>query len=404
MTERVSISQMPEPKGVSWYLQGATERDRAQSERLKINGFPFQVGRNAGLSLTLNSGKVSKHHAEFVYSDDELWLKDLGSTNGTIVNGQRIEAPTRINADDIVQFGELEFRISRQSNNEMPCTICEMSDEPLSPAIQFRRLMENGDIIPYFQPVVTLNGGGVLGYEVLARSNYAGLQSARDLFVTAAQMGQEVALSNLSRREGVRQGKTLPNRPTLFVNTHAAELGQPELIESLRQLQKQQSALPLVLEIHEGAACDVAMMRELRLALRELHISLAYDDFGSGQSRLMELMEVPPDFVKFDMGLIRDIHKASKQRQTALETLVRMVRNLGVAPLAEGVECSEEADVCAQMGFIYSQGYHHGRPVPAATLLADFVDEEYNAAVSSSPTASSTPWWNRSLRAPSVTL
>ena len=401
MTDRVSTSLTDTADEISWYLQGATNSDRAQSQRIKLNGSPFQVGRNSGLSLTLQSDKISKLHAEFVYAGDELWLRDLHSTNGTVVNGRRIVDLTRINADDIVQFGGLEFRVIRQTNHVMPGTICEMSEEVLSPAIQFRQLMENGDIVPHFQPVMSLNGNELLGYEILARSNYAGLETARDLFLTATQMGQEVALSTLCRNEGVRQGKSLPNRPTLFVNTHPMEVGQPALIEGLRQLQKQPSAMPLVLEIHEVAACDIAMMRELRLTLRELNIGLAYDDFGSGQSRLLELMEVPPDFVKFDMGLIRDIHKASPKRLATLETLVRMVRNLGVAPLAEGIECAEEAHVCTEMGFLYSQGYFHGRPVPAAKILTQFVDDEYGGQVNSEVT---TPWWNRSLRAPSVRL
>jgi len=318
-----------------------------------LNSFPFQVGRKTGLSLTLQSGKVSKLHAEFVYEGTELWLKDLCSTNGTIVNGKKIAGRTQINPDDIVQFGELEFRVIQQTDDEMFSTICVLPVSVVSPAMQFRRLMELGDIVPHYQPVVSLSGGGIIGYEVLARSNYDGLENAHDLFLTAAHMGQEVALSDLCRREGVRQGKALPNRPTLFVNTHPAEVGNPDLLDFLRQLQEQELPMPLVLEIHESAACDVTTLRELRLALRELHIGLAYDDFGSGQSRLMELMEVPPDFVKFDMGLIRDIHKAPAQRQSTLETLVRMVRNLGVAPLSEGFECSEEVTVCTQMGVLY---------------------------------------------------
>lgn len=407
MTERKTKTSVPKRNRISWFLQGTSGGDRPQSQRFKLNCFPFQVGRKDGLSLTLPSGRVSKLHAEFIYDGTELWLRDLSSTNGTLVNGQRIHDPARISADDIVQFGELEFRVIQQSDNEMLNTISELLTPTISPVIQFRRLMENKDIIPHYQPVVSLNGGGILGYEVLARSAYEGLETAQDLFLTASHMGQEVALSELCRHEGVRQGKALPNRPTLFVNTHPAEVGESELPVLLKQLQRQTLPMPLVLEIHEGAACDLTTLRKLRFALRELHIGLAYDDFGSGQSRLMELMEVPPDFVKFDMGMIRNIHKASAQKQSTLETLVHLVRNLGVAPLAEGVECVEEAEVCAQMGFLYSQGYLHGRPVPASQILAQYVDEEYGMKLSREPDEHDEPealWPDRSHRAPSVTL
>ena len=76
----------------------------------------------------------------------------------------------------------------------------------------------------------------------------------------------------------------------------------------------------------------------MRLLLKRLDIKLAYDDFGVGQSRLNELAEVAPDYVKFDMSLIRGIDSATPQRQQVLAALVQMVHNLGITSLAEGVE------------------------------------------------------------------
>ena len=105
-------------------------------------------------------------------------------------------------------------------------------------------------------------------------------------------------------------------------------------------------------------------MHRLRDALRDMDISLAYDDFGAGQARLLELTEVPPDYVKFDINLIRNIHLGNAGRQQTLQTLVRMVRELGIATLAEGIECAEEVEVCRQIGFDYAQGYYFGRPAP----------------------------------------
>ncbi len=411
MSERTQINPIRTADEASWYLQGSIDGGRAQPQRFLLNSVPFLVGRKSGLSLTLCSGKVSKIHAEFRYEGNELWVRDLNSTNGTFVNGQRIVGRAPVNADDIVQFGELEFRVICEADQKLLKTINVMSVPAISPIMQFRRLMEYGDIVPHFQPVVSLTGGGLLGYEILARSDYEGLENARDLFLAASRMGQEAELSDLCRREGIRQGKALPNRPTLFVNTHPSEIGRPGLLVALRKLQRQQLPVPIVLEIHESAACDVTTIRELRVALRELRIGLAYDDFGSGQSRLMELMEVPPDYVKFDMGLIRDIHKASGQKQRMLESLVLMVRNLGVAPLAEGIECAEEAKVCTEMGFLYSQGYWHGRPVPAVRIVGQFIDMEYRLhermpepEPEKESTPSETPWWNQSYRAPCVQL
>ncbi len=102
----------------------------------------------------------------------------------------------------------------------------------------------------------------------------------------------------------------------------------------------------------------------MRSLLKRLDIKLAYDDFGVGQSRLNDLAEVAPDYVKFDMSLIRDIDGATPQRQQVVATLVQMVRNLGITSLAEGVETAGEDETCRQMGFDLGQGFLYGRPAP----------------------------------------
>ncbi len=62
-------------------------------------------------------------------------------------------------------------------------------------------------------------------------------------------------------------------------------------------------------------------MRTLRAQLRDLNIGVAYDDFGAGQTRLSELVEAPPDYLKFDMSMIRRIDQAPTERQRMLGSL-----------------------------------------------------------------------------------
>ena len=103
-------------------------------------------------------------------------------------------------------------------------------------------------------------------------------------------------------------------------------------------------------------------MKRFRGVLSDLEMQLSYDDFGAGQGRLLELGEVPPDVLKFDMQLIRDIDTASATRQDLLASLVRIAIDLGTTPLAEGVETAGEHQTCQQMGFLLGQGYRYGRP------------------------------------------
>jgi EAL domain-containing protein (putative c-di-GMP-specific phosphodiesterase class I) len=175
----------------------------------------------------------------------------------------------------------------------------------------------------------------------------------------------EVELSRMLRWEGLHAAAVFPDQPRLFVNTHPSEMNAEGLLESMASLREFSPDQPIVLEIHEKAVTDPAMMNELRAALVDLDMQLAYDDFGAGQTRLVELVEVRPDYLKFDMGLIRDIDKASDGRQQMLASLVQMTRELGVITLAEGVETEGEHLTCQQLGFEMGQGFFYGKPAPA---------------------------------------
>jgi EAL domain-containing protein (putative c-di-GMP-specific phosphodiesterase class I) len=123
----------------------------------------------------------------------------------------------------------------------------------------------------------------------------------------------------------------------------------------------------MTLEIHESTVTEPAEMRALQAELKALNIKLAYDDFGAGQARLLELVEVPPDYLKFDRSLIEAIDVAPSQRQQMLATLIRMVCDLGIISLAEGVETPGEGEVCRELGFELGQGFLWGHPEGPST-------------------------------------
>jgi EAL domain-containing protein (putative c-di-GMP-specific phosphodiesterase class I) len=162
----------------------------------------------------------------------------------------------------------------------------------------------------------------------------------------------------------------LPGELLLFVNTHPVELVEDGLIDSLRELRQSAPDRRMVLEIHEATITNPAMIRSLRESLDSLNMQLAFDDFGAGQARLLELSEVRPDYLKFDMKLIQGIHRAPPNRQQVLNLLVHMVNELGIIPLAEGVESPEEHAILRQMGFQMGQGYLYGHPSSISQYLA----------------------------------
>lgn len=361
-TRSRSVAPSPAPS-VVWTLVGVGATQTANPLTV-IHPTPFTVGRKPGCSMQLASKTVSSHHADFHVREGQLILADRGSTNGTYVNGQRTTNPVVIKEDDLIQFADVAFRVRRDDHATSSRTIAEdVCDQALA-LVQFDRMMENRLVTPFFQPIVTMQEGTTIGYEVLARSRLFGLETSGAMFDAAARLNMEVELSHMLRWEGVRLGLELANPLCLYVNTHPLELQKPGLIESMRQVRELSTELPIVLEIHEAAVTNPQEIAELTKSIRELDVSIAYDDFGAGQGRIAELGECPPDILKFDMSLIRNIDRASPERQKMLASLLSIVRDLGVQALAEGIETEGEADVCRQMGFDTAQGYYFGRPAP----------------------------------------
>lgn len=349
-----------------WFLQGQLPPD-GHSLRVCVTQDRFVVGRRPDSHLCLPDPSVSKVHAEFVSSGYRLYVRDRGSTNGTFVNGIRIHGEAQVDECDVVQFAQFEFIVGRINSEDSTRTQVSSVAEWMQTLTQFHRLLTERALVPHFQPIVQLGASHTIGYEVLARSILPGMVSPREMFEAAERANLAPALSVLCRQIGIEVAQRLAPNVTMFLNTHPSEQSEGDLLRSLEMLRESYPRQPIVLELHEAALTDPRRLEDFRKELTRLRIGLAYDDFGAGQSRLQELAIVAPDYLKFDIGLIREIH-LSPQRQQIVAGLVRMARDLNIQPLAEGIESAAEAEVCEQMGFTHAQGYFYGRPAPELTV------------------------------------
>jgi EAL domain-containing protein (putative c-di-GMP-specific phosphodiesterase class I) len=354
---------MPAPSRV-FSLVGMFHSDRITM--IELRPLPFRIGRRPALHLTLPIESISTEHAEFYDQDGVLRLRDLGSTNGTFVNRARIEDAV-VNDGDVVHFADLQFQVvASPAPQRRPTAVVPGLPSPqplLSETLLLRELLRQGTVGVAFQPIVELPTRRVVGHEALGRGRHPGLpEGPIELFRMAAALGQEVELSQLFRRKLIDTLASRSDFPSVYANMHPAELARPGLVESLGELPRNAPNVEFTVEVHEAAIVNVSGMVALKASLREKGIRLAYDDFGSGQARLLELGEAPPDLLKFDIRFIRGVNEAPPSRRRLLQSLVGIVRDLGAEPLAEGVETEEEAEACVEIGFTRAQGYLFGRP------------------------------------------
>ncbi|MDH3211639.1 MAG: EAL domain-containing protein [Myxococcales bacterium] len=230
-----------------------------------------------------------------------------------------------------------------------------------------RELLElilRGELGTRFEPIVSLRGSEVIGYEALARGRAdSELRTPAQLFQQAGECGLTYELDCLCRRAALERVHCLPPGKKLFLNCLPTSIGDPSLrdeglVKTLENYQLRPG--DVVLEISEQESIEnFAIFREMRDSWRELGLQIAIDDAGAGYASLEAIMEITPDFLKADMRLVRGID-TDPPRQEVLRALNAVARRIGAAVIAEGIETQEELRVLRQLGVPYGQGYYFG--------------------------------------------
>ncbi len=354
-----------------WTLTGKMQPD-SSVQTVDVSKMPFRIGRRPDLELSVGSPVVSSTHAVIEEKGGALWLRDLGSTNGTFVNNEQVAGETLLAEGDWLELGDisLQLGVRKQSANEI---LKETADgfamktkQYTSPELEASRglieLIEGRRLEACFQPIHTLTERDIHGYEFLARSELDGVSNPAAMFAAAEASGKEVELSLLCREMGVAHSICLPSALPLFLNTHPSESLLDTVVPQMQRLRSEWPARPMVLEIHERAIMEPGLVRSLRSALQEIEVQLAFDDFGAGQARFRELICAPSDYIKFDSALIHDLREVSKEQFGFFRAIIRGVKEEGALTVAEGIENEEMIEICHEIGFDLLQGYALSRP------------------------------------------
>ena len=364
-----------------WFLEGYFDGDD-KLRQLHLVNLPQVVGRDQGLNLSIASPSISRSHAEIKNTGNELAITDLGSSNGTFVNRARIEQPTKLHHGDVIHLGLMEMRvidkehsgvISTQIIQDEPTehtrvmSVASLSNNFPSGIKELERLIESKSVQMMFQPVIDASDMCISGFECLGRGASVELPiSPLELFTIAESFNLEVALSQVMRNQGLLDAEKYKLQGDILVNTHPSELSDVEsLLEDLHAARKRHPRLPITIEIHEQAVTESKdSILEFSKALKKLKIKLAFDDFGVGQSRLAELVDVQPDLIKFDKALVEKLDHGNESRYNLVKHLRELADDLKIATLAECVGTEGEYKVCEKLGFNYYQGFYFCKPLP----------------------------------------
>jgi EAL domain-containing protein (putative c-di-GMP-specific phosphodiesterase class I) len=222
-------------------------------------------------------------------------------------------------------------------------------------------VLEIGAFEPVFQPVVDLASGRTVGHEALTRFRDATRPDRR--FADAHAVGLGLELESACLTAAIAASGGLPRGAWLSLNV------SPDLLLERRRLAGclRELARPAVLEVTEHVAIE--NYADIRAAVLSLgpNVRIAVDDAGAGFASFRHIVELRPDYVKLDIGLVRDID-GDDVRQALVAGIVYFARKSGCQLIAEGIETPAERDQLRSLGVDLGQGYLLGRPARLADL------------------------------------
>ncbi len=232
-------------------------------------------------------------------------------------------------------------------------------------------------ITVWFQPLIAAHGAGhntppLAGIEALARWHDPDLGwiSPGSFIPMAENLGLIGELGQLVRRQALEHfSRWRQQHPDLHLalNISKRQLFGPDFVDEL-QADAKRYGIPhdaLILEVTESVALmDVEFAEDRLRQLSGAGFMLSIDDFGTGYASLSQLHELPVGELKIDISFIRRVNTAEGLRM--VQAIVNLAQALSLRTVAEGIEDNGTATLLRDLGVDLLQGYHFGKPCPAA--------------------------------------
>ena len=285
-------------------------------------------------------------------------------------------------AEDVLRDSEIAMYRAKHTGKAR----CEVFDNAMHTGAlkrlqletDMRRGVDQGEFLVYYQPIVSLQDGRIVGFEALTRwQTPTGMVMPNDFIPVANETGMILSINRQLLIEACQQlrqwQKLFPSDPplSLSVNVSPKQFAQPDLASQIGQLLQESGVDPkcVNLEITETIAmADAERSAGLLAQLKALGVGLDIDDFGTGYSSLSRLQRLPVDTLKIDRAFVSRVD-SDQDTYEIVRIIVMLAHNLGLTVVAEGVETLAQLDLIRKVGCERAQGYLFSRPVDHHTIL-----------------------------------
>ncbi len=287
-------------------------------------------------------------------------------------------------ADNVLENAELAMYWARDEGRASRMFDPSMRDRVVSRyEIEhgLQNAMDNGELALFYQPVVDLHSGQVVGAEALLRWQRPeqGLLLPGEFLDVAGEVGMAEALGRWTLDRALtelvlwRQAENLPEHFRLTLNVSALELGDPQFAQNFEELTRKHGVAPTMLSIDlsDDAARAAAASPAAVNQLSQMGVRFNLDDFGTGECNLTWLQDLPISSLKIAPEFVGALDSTSNPHGAVMvRAIIALGHELRMSLVAEGVETPAQAAALRAVGCEFAQGYHLGHPGPREQVWA----------------------------------
>ena len=356
----------------------AQDGEASPDGRIEVSSLPFSVGRSKTADHFLNSPKISRIQARIVRVGNQLCVRDTGSTNGTFVNGRRVQESLLHDGDEIA-FADIKFTFHLPAPQNTPEAAIEEIPTPedtepsAEPALSvppqrsvrdvINRIRQMHEVIIHrafankFLPIVRLDNHAVVGMDYLGVDEALfGTHTSDLLELLEVDCPLTHSLCDMLRLAAIEDFLEGQRAGFLFLRVRGVEVVRESLLWELCKLGNLvQPPAQVVVGLPAAVVADGPDCRDIVNYIRSLGLGVAFTDFDGGPEELRRLGLRAGDFLCLASSMTSEIELA-EDRQERLMDVAKAAIELEAGLIATEIQSATEAKISHAAGCHLAQG------------------------------------------------